>query len=118
MPKWTSWRKIADKDCWYSDFFDWSGPACYELSIAGSRGGNRQIVYVGETINEKKRISAYASNGSHISHYIDYYLKNGQHLYYRAQSKVSKQAAVATQNNLLARFDYSWNTKRNKGVLC
>lgn len=46
MGKWTNWRLIADKKYWYDDQLDWDGPACYELVIAGPRGGNRQTMYV------------------------------------------------------------------------
>jgi len=35
---------------WFDDKMDWDGPACYELAIAGHRGGDRRQVYVGETI--------------------------------------------------------------------
>jgi hypothetical protein len=110
---WTQWRKIADSEYWYDDAFDWDGPACYELSIAGTRGGNRKIVYVGETINEKKRMSAYAQHGSHLSEIIHEHLKDGWHLFYRSRSAESKQDAVEMQNSLLAKFNYDWNIVLN-----
>lgn len=110
---WTKWRKIADHGHWYAETLDWDGPACYELSIAGPRGGNRKIVYVGETLNEKKRISTYAQNGSHLSQIIHQHLRDGWHLYYRSQIATSKQHAVKTQNSLLAKFDYDWNIVLN-----
>ncbi len=106
---WTNWRKIADHDHWHPDAFDWDGPACYELSIAGPRGGNRRIVYVGETINEKRRMASYARHGSHLSEIIRQHLQDGWHLYYRAQFAATKQDAVKKQNSLLAKFDYDWN---------
>jgi len=66
MGAWTDWRKVADKKSWYDDQLDWDGPACYELAIGGDRGGNIKIVYVGETGNERRRVIAYASHGSHL----------------------------------------------------
>ena len=51
---WAAWRLLAEKKTWYDDTFDHEGPACYELSIAGPRGGDRNTVYVGHTGNEKR----------------------------------------------------------------
>lgn len=110
---WTKWRKIADKNYWYDEDFDYEGPACYELAIGGPRGGNIDIKYAGETKNERSRISAYASHGSHLSEIIDWHLKKGYVLYYRAQSKKSKAAAKIMQNNLLEEYNYDWNIQHN-----
>ena len=113
MARWTDWRKIADRSTWYPELLDWDGPACYELAIGGSRGGNRQTVYVGETSNERRRIIAYASHGSHLSEIIHYHLVRGWHLFYRARTASTKQEAVRMQDNLLLRWDYDWNLKLN-----
>jgi len=113
MSRWTQWRKIADRRHWYDDALDWDGPACYELAIGGPRGGNIRIVYVGETVNETKRVIAYASHGSHLAKIVEWHLKQGWHLFYRAQIKNSKSEAIRTQNNLLAEFDYDWNIRLN-----
>jgi hypothetical protein len=113
MSNWTAWRKIADRRYWYDESLDWDGPACYELAIAGPRGGEIIIVYVGETGNERKRVVAYASHGSHLSEIIHDHLKDGWHLFYRAQTKSTKAEAVRMQNNLLAGYDYDWNIQLN-----
>ena len=113
MSTWTQWRKVADRNHWYDDALDWDGPACYELAIGGPRGGNLRIVYVGETISESRRVIAYASYGSHLSKIIEWHLKQGWHLHYRAQTKNSKREAVRMQNNLLAELDYDWNIQLN-----
>jgi hypothetical protein len=110
---WTKWRKIADQHTWYSETLDWKGPACYELSIAGMRGGNRIIVYVGETSNERNRISKYARNGSHLSEIIHQHLADGWCLFYRGQVSLTKEAAVKKQNSLLTKYDYDWNIALN-----
>ena len=109
MARWTEWRKIADKRNWYSESFDWHGPACYELALAGPRGGGLRIVYVGETINERKRIATYAASGSHLSSEIAQHLAKGWCLFYRARIAKSKEEAVKTQNALLKKYDYDWN---------
>ncbi len=114
MSAWTRWRKIAAGNEWFGDELDWDGPACYELAIAGPRGGNLRIVYVGETSNEKKRVIAYASHGSHLAKIIRWHLKEGWHLYYHAQAKDSKEDAATMQNNLLSRCKYDWNDKLNR----
>jgi hypothetical protein len=111
---WTSWRLLADKRFWYEDCFDWDGPACYELGTGGPRGGRIQPHYVGETGNERRRIKAYASHGSHLADIIDDHLRRGWRLYYRAISCVSKPRAKELQDNLLARFEYDWNIILNQ----
>jgi hypothetical protein len=111
MSCWTHWRKIADRHGWDSDLLDWDGPACYELAIAGPRGGTLEIVYVGETSNEMRGLVAYAQHGSHLSEIIHWHLARGWHLYYRAQGHRSKRSAIAMQDNLLARWDYDWNLR-------
>ena len=113
MARWTNWRKLADKNYWYDDEFDHEGPACYELGIGGPRYGNIQPYYVGETGNEKKRLSAYARHGSHLSDIIEDHLKRGFTLYYRAQAMPSKKAAERMQNNLLDHHEYDWNIQLN-----
>ncbi|HXQ91955.1 MAG TPA: hypothetical protein VN739_03045 [Nitrososphaerales archaeon] len=113
MATWTAWRKIADRDFWYDDEFDHDGPACYELAIGGPKYGNIRTVYVGETANEKKRLSAYAQHGSHLSEIIASHLRQGWTLYYRAIAKPTKSAAKQLQNNLLHQFDYDWNLQLN-----
>lgn len=112
MP-WTTWRKLAERSEWYDDQFDWNGPACYELSIAGSRGGNRRIVYVGETANERRRMVTYGRDGSHLASIIQTHLRNGWALWYRAQTMSSKEAAIAMQQRMLDRFQYDWNIQLN-----
>ena len=106
---WTKWRRIASGREWFNDTFDYDGPACYELSIAGPRGGDQNIVYVGETGNERQRIQTYAQNGSHLSEIIAQHLGDGWHLYYRGWSHRTKKAAKAMQERLLAKHDYDWN---------
>jgi GIY-YIG domain-containing protein len=110
MGRWTELRKIADRNCWYGNILDYEGPACYELAIAGPRGGSPQIVYVGETVNERSRLSSYARHGSHLAGVIDFHLACGYSLLYRAQALNSKAVAKRMQDGLLARFHYPWNT--------
>jgi hypothetical protein len=111
MSRWTGLRKIADAHAWYTDCFDHEGAACYELVLAGPRGGSPRVVYVGETGNERARLSCYARNGSHLSEIIDWHLTRGWTLYYRAQALGSKEAAKRMQDNRLARYSYPWNRR-------
>jgi GIY-YIG domain-containing protein len=110
---WTLWLKIADRNTWYSAAFNYNGAACYELALAGPNGGNLRTVYVGETGNEEQRIAAYAAHGSHLSDIIDFHLRRGWCLWYRAQARSSKSKAAQMQNRLLERFDYDWNLQSN-----
>ncbi len=113
MGRWTNWRLIADKKYWYDDELDWDGPVCYELAIAGPRGGDLRIVYVGESSNEKYRIASYARSGSHLSEIIDWHLKEGWYLYYRGYTCNLKREAMEMQNKILADYKYDWNIQLN-----
>ena len=84
-----------------------------KLSIARLLSVNRKIVYVGETSNERSRVIAYASHGSHLSKIIKFQLNKDWILYYRAQIKNSKEEAIETQNNILIKFNYDWNIQLN-----
>ncbi len=114
MSNWTDWRKLAEKNKWFNDELDYDGPSCYELGIGGPNGGNIQPKYVGETKDEKKRMSQYAANGSHLGHLIDDALRRGWSLYYRGQAMKSKADAKKMQDNLLSSYLYDWNTQLNE----
>lgn len=101
---WTRWRKIADWDYWYDDDFDYDGAACYELGVGGPHGGSIHPVYVGETRNERRRLSDYARHGSHLSAIIDDHLRQGFTLHYRAMALPSKAAAKRMQDSLMLRM--------------
>lgn len=110
---WTKWRKLAEGIHWHDDIFDWDGPACYELALAGPRGGSLKIMYVGETDNEKRRMTQYGSYGSHIKEEIKKGIRDRWTLWYRAQSFQTKKQAKAFQDNLLKKHNYPWNTINN-----
>jgi hypothetical protein len=110
---WTKWRLLAEPKEWFDASLDHQGPACYEIGTGGPRGGNIQIHYVGETVNEKKRMSSYGSDGSHLSKIIASHIRRGWRIYYRAIACNSKDAAKRMQDNLLGRFEYDWNKLLN-----
>lgn len=110
---WTKWRKIAEGTCWFDDCFDYDGPACYELGTGGPRGGDIRPHYVGETISESGRISQYARNGSHLRRTIDWHLRQGWSIYYRAIACPTKCEAKELQDRLLQRYIYDWNVVSN-----
>jgi len=113
MGQWTRPRLIASGGEWFNEHFDYNGAACYELGTGGTRGGRIQWHYVGETGNERARISCYARNGSHLSETINWHLRRGWCLYYRARAFATKELAKQMQDNLLRRFKYDWNTILN-----
>lgn len=115
MGCWTDWRLLARGKEWFDDRFDYDGPCCYELGTGGSRGGNIQPHYIGETSNERARMAQYACHGSHLSKIIDWHLRKGWCLYYRGYLVGSKKKAVAMQNRMLRKFRYDWNDKLNRG---
>jgi hypothetical protein len=105
---WTRWRKLADEEYWYDDYCDHDGPACYELGV-GSDRGTVAPTYVGETGNERRRMSAYARHGSHLSSTIDSYLDRGYVLYYRGLAVDTKSEAREIQDFMLSNYEYEWN---------
>lgn len=111
---WTEWRMLMSKKEWFSEVLDHNGPACYELGTGGPRGGSIQIHYVGETCNEKSRMSCYGRSGSHLAEIIDDHLKRGWHIWYRAIALPTKAAAVTMQNNQLGKHRYDWNDLLNR----
>lgn len=113
MSRWKNPQKIADKHYYCTNILTHQGPCCYELIVAGVRGGNAQIVYVGETGNEKRRISDHARRNSHLRKLIDDALSKGWNLYYRSQSFASKNQAINLQNRLLSKNYYLWNSIGN-----
>lgn len=110
---WTSWRLLARGQEWFDDGFDYEGPCCYELGTGGPRGGSIQQHYVGETANERTRMSQYGRDGSHLSELIQWHLKEGWCIYYRSWATNTKKEAVAMQNRLLAQYKYDWNALLN-----
>ena len=64
---WTGPRLLAYKNEWFDASLDHNVPACYEIGTGGPRGGNIEWHYVGETVNERQRMTQYASDGSHLS---------------------------------------------------
>jgi GIY-YIG domain-containing protein len=108
---WTKPRLIAQRKIWFSDLLDHDGPACYEIGTGGPRGGRIEWHYVGETNNEWRRMSTYGQSGSHLSKLIDWHIREGWSIYYRAISCESKSEAKQTQDNLLRRYEYDWNQR-------
>ncbi|HYA17992.1 MAG TPA: hypothetical protein VEF06_11025 [Bryobacteraceae bacterium] len=111
---WTDPRKLADKNEWFDANLDHEGPACYELGTGGPRGGGIQWHYVGETKNEKQRMTKYGRDGSHLSKIINRHLRDGWCIWYRATACATKEDAKRMQDNLLSRNKYDWNIILNQ----
>jgi hypothetical protein len=111
---WTKPRLLAYKKEWSDMSLDHQGPACYEIGTGGPRGGNIEWHYVGETSNEKKRMSTCGRDCSHLSREISRHLRDGWHIYYHACACPSKEAAKRMQDNLLKKWEYDWNYIGNR----
>ena len=111
---WTGWRLLAQGGDWFDEDFDYDGAACYQLSIAGPRGGDLRVVYCGHTGNEEKRMSRYGRDGSHLAQIIRRHLREGWHLYYRGWCCDSKEDADAMERRMLAKFKFPWNIILNQ----
>jgi hypothetical protein len=113
MSKWTNWKKIAKSNECYLDDVIYTGASCYELGVKQWLIEDIQPVYVAETSNEKRRISCYATHGSHLNNIINEHLKMGHALYYRTKAKRPKKEAKKMQDFLLAKYEYDWNIQFN-----
>jgi GIY-YIG domain-containing protein len=112
---WTLWRLLAEGNEWFDDGFDYDGPCCYELGPGGPRGGSIEPHYVGETGNERERMSHYGRDGSYLSEIINWHLKEGWRINYRSYAVLSKAEAVQIQNRMLDKFRYDWNDCLHRG---
>jgi hypothetical protein len=112
--RWIKPRKIAQGNDYFVEWIDYDGPCVYELGTGGPRGGNIEYHYVGETECERRRILDYASHGSHLRAIIDWHLRKGWCLYYRAIACQSKREAKRIQDNLLSKHKYDWNIVLNR----
>ncbi len=110
---WTSPGLLAFKTEWFDATLDHDGPACYEIGTGGPRGGGIEWHYVGETNNEKSRMTRYGRDGSHLSKRIDRHLKDGWHIWYHACACKTKADAKRMQDSLLAKWEYDWNFVSN-----
>ena len=107
---WTEWRKIAEgNDRRAPAAVGAEGPATYELSLRRPLGGDRTIVYVGETANERARIIEYVQGSTVLEPRIADALQSGRALYQRATVQPTGEAARTFRDSLLVKYGYPWN---------
>ncbi len=116
--RWSNWARFVFSDEEWLDErgFD-DGPAAYELAIGGPKRGIQQVVYIGETDNEYRRMYVYGSGRSHIEDFIQPVLSGGLQIYHRSIRLATKKEALAMQDKLLERNpppSYPWNKQRHR----
>ena len=104
------------------DSFIWQAQHCgiYEWRAKGTLPHQpNRVVYLGSTCRTKpgalrQRILEYYTNGSHKSVFINDALGRGYELWVRVKIvEGSRKNAEDTENALLNRYDYAWNTRIN-----
>ena len=97
-----------------------SGYGIYEWQArkAESWKETKIVVYIGSTSNARleslrDRVQEYCRNGSHKADLINDALTNGYELWFRVKSAPDRQTAEDLENELLDRYDYAWNVRRN-----
>ena len=75
-----------------------------------------RVVYVGSTGSLRGRILEYCTNGSHKGDLINDALHRGYELWVRVKSARDRETAEDLQNDLLDRYNYAWNVRRNGGL--
>ena len=77
------------------------------------------VVYIGSTSEAhpesslRDRVKEYCTNGSHKAGLINDTLKKGYELWFRVKSAPDRDTAENLENELLDRYDYAWNVRRN-----
>lgn len=97
------------------------GRLCGIYEWKATRAGQPdRVVYVGSTCtrNEecqrlKSRIIRYCKYGNHKKDHINHALRNGYELYVRYKEASNEDEAKEMENELLYRYDYAWNERRN-----
>ena len=97
---WTIWRKLAEDDEYFE--VDYHRPACYQLAIGGSRGGNIRIKYVGYSNDLKERMRSYGNHGSNIAGEIDHAIEEGDSIFYRYKKCTTENQAWECEQRQLA----------------
>lgn len=79
-----------------------------------------RVVYVGSTCTRndgcerlKSRIIRYCKYGNHKKELISDALSNGYELWVRYKQAEGEECAKKMENELLAKYDYAWNTREN-----
>ena len=110
---WTKWRPLMTPSSFEEPEVEWNQPGCYELALAGPRGGRREIVYVGRSVDLASRLQEHGHFGSHLADDLDAALRDRRWIWYRVWRHDSEQEAIAFEGRLLDRFDYPWNIQHN-----
>jgi hypothetical protein len=103
------------------DVFDEYKCGIYEWKAVGTKGRQEtKVVYVGSTCTRgkssvlKDRIMEYCNNGSYKSKLIDDALEKGYELWVRVKATGgSRVNAEGLENDLLSKYNYAWNKRRN-----
>ena len=86
----------------------------YELRL--HKGRNKCVVYIGSSCAKgglRYRLSQYATNGSHKALLIQKALSARVTIEARACTLKDCETARARENEILAKYDYLWNRRRN-----
>lgn len=91
----------------------------YEWRVKGTLDHQpKYVVYVGSTCRGKagalrRRIEEYCTNGSHKANLINGALQRGYELWVRVKTSNGREDAENMENELLERYNYAWNERKN-----
>lgn len=88
----------------------------YEWRATMAFGRVPRVVYVGSTRNLQNRIYEYCEKGNHKSALIDDALRRGYELWVRFKPFENEEQARRMENDLLAKYNYAWNVRRNHAL--
>jgi hypothetical protein len=85
------------------------GPICYELATRKSDSSQSQRMYVGESQNGTRRVTAHLRGHTSLRNHIERASDEGELLMYRIWPAPTKDAARQLERELLTEYDYPWN---------
>jgi len=104
------------------NFLDGQGAAVYVFQLR-EPGKNPMTVYIGSTFRDRgdtsprQRIQVYLQNGGRKEEMIEEALNNGMELWIRiSQDTKGMDEANKIENEMLDKYEYAWNARRNWGV--
>lgn len=116
--RWSNWARFVFSSAeWLDERGFYPGPAAYQLAVGGPKRGIQQIVYIGETENEYRRMYEYGSGNSHLEHLIEPVLAAGLQIYHQGIRLATKEQALALQWNILEQNPppkFPWNKQRRR----
>lgn len=108
--KWSRWRDFS-----VATNVGPESPGIYEFAVRNKKLTNNRfvVVYVGASVDLRRRHKEYQRDGSHIAHLFKYAKSKKLEIWMRYQRFETASTAYVMERKYLVTFDYAWNTDHN-----